>query len=131
VTDKTIRNCFKHGGFEESTEEEEVEEYEGVDSDFENWLKIDENIPTTSNCTEEDIVHALSQTNEHGEEIENEEIELEPQTDSEKPPSSFKMREALRVLRRGVQQHSSHFELHYKYEKFINDLLTVKKNRHH
>ncbi|KAL4153417.1 hypothetical protein QTP88_001250 [Uroleucon formosanum] len=59
VTDKTIRNCFKHGGFAESVEEEE-EEYEEVDLDFENWLKIDENIPTTSNFTEEDIVHALS-----------------------------------------------------------------------
>jgi len=37
------------------------------------------------------------------------------------------MREALRVLRRGVQQHSSNFELQYKYEHFINDFLTVKK----
>ncbi|XP_025198312.1 tigger transposable element-derived protein 6-like [Melanaphis sacchari] len=117
VTDKTIRNCFKHGGFAESVEGEEEEEYEEVDLDFENWLKIDENIPTTSNFTEEDIVHALSQTNEPGE-IENEE------TDTEKPPSSSEMREALRVLRRGVQQHSSNFELQYKYEHFINDLLT-------
>jgi hypothetical protein len=121
VTDKTIRNCFKHGGFAEGVEEEE--EYEEVDLDFENWLKIDENIPTTTDFTEEDIVHALLQTNEPGE-IENEE------TDTEKPPSSSEMREALRVLRRGVQQQSSNFELQYKYEHFINDLLTVKKNRH-
>ena len=64
MTDKTIRNCFKHRGFAEIIEEEEEEEYEEVDLDFENWLKIDENIPTTSNFTEEDIVHALSQTNE-------------------------------------------------------------------
>lgn len=45
-----------------------------------NWLKIDENIPITSNFTEEDIVHELSQTNKP------EEIELESKTD-EKPPS--------------------------------------------
>jgi len=49
-------------------------------------LKIDENIPTTLNFTEEDTVHALSQTNE------SEEIELESQTETEKPPSSLEKR---------------------------------------
>lgn len=39
------------------------------------------------------------------------------------------MREALRVLRRGVQQHSSNFEFQYTYEHFINDLLTLKKKK--
>jgi len=46
--------------------------------DFENWLKIDENIPTTLNSTEEDISLAFLQTNEPGE-TENEEIELDRQ----------------------------------------------------
>jgi len=50
--------------------------------DFENWLKIDENIPTLSNFTEEDILHAFLQTNEPGE-TENEETEREPETDTE------------------------------------------------
>jgi hypothetical protein len=49
---------------------------------------------------------------------------------TEKTPSSFEMREALRVLRRGMQHHSSNYELNYKYEYFINDLLTIRKNRH-
>ena len=33
------------------------------------------------------------------------------------------MREALRVLRVGVQNKSSEFELHYEYESIINNLL--------
>ena len=32
------------------------------------------------------------------------------------------MREALRVLRLGVQKKSSEFELQYEYESFVNDL---------
>jgi hypothetical protein len=51
-------------------------------------LKIDENIPTTSNFTEEDILNVLSKTNKP-EEIKTKEIEIEPQTDTEKPLSSF------------------------------------------
>jgi len=86
-------------------------------------LKIDENIPTTSNFTEEDILHALSQTNKP-EEIENEEIKIEPQTDTEKSLSSFEMRETLQVLQRGMQHHSSNFELHYKYYDHF-DILSI------
>lgn len=107
VPDITIRNCFKHGCFKKSIEEEEEEENEEMDLNFENWLKIDEF--TTSNFTEDNILHFLSKTNEP-EEIENEEI---AEVDTEKHPSFFEMREALRVLRRGVQHHSSNFELHY------------------
>lgn len=61
MTDTTIRNCNKHGDFAESIEEKEEEEYEEIDLDFENWLKIYENISTTSHLTKEDILHALSQ----------------------------------------------------------------------
>lgn len=39
-------------------------------------IKIDKNIPTTSNFTEEDVLHALLQT------YKLEEIELQPQTDT-------------------------------------------------
>jgi hypothetical protein len=46
---------------------------------------------------------------------------------TEKSPSSFEIREALRVLRREMQHHSSNFELNYKYEHFINDILTIQK----
>lgn len=70
--------------------------------DFENWSKIDENIPIKSNFTGENILHFLSQTNESGE-IENEEIEFEPETHTEKHASPSEIKEILRVLWRGVQ----------------------------
>ena len=38
-------------------------------------------------------------------------------------PTNGEMREALRVLRLGVQNRSSEFELQYDYEAFINHLL--------
>ena len=38
-------------------------------------------------------------------------------------PINGEMKEALRVLRVGVQNRSSEFELQYEYEAFINDLL--------
>jgi len=62
-------------------------------------LKIDENIPTTSNLTKEDILQTLLPKNEPRE-IENEAIELKAQMDTEKPlnstsPSSFEIREIL------------------------------------
>jgi len=96
VTDTTIRNCFKHEGFAEGIEEKEEDNGE-MALDFENWLKIDENIPTTSNFTEDDNLHAFLQTNEPGE-TENEETELEPEMDTEKPQSPSEMRDVLRVL---------------------------------
>lgn len=62
-------------------------------------MKIDENIPTTSNLTKEDILQTLLPKNEPRE-IENEAIELKAQMDTEKPlnstsPSSFEIREIL------------------------------------
>ena len=38
-------------------------------------------------------------------------------------PTNKEMREALLVLRVGVQNKSYEFELHYEYESFINNLL--------
>ena len=38
-------------------------------------------------------------------------------------PTNGETREALRVLRLGVQNRSSELELHCEYEAFINDLL--------
>ena len=53
------------------------------------------------------------------------EIELIQTNKQDQPavhiPTNKEMREALRVLRLGVQNKSSEFELHY--ESFINDLL--------
>ena len=49
----------------------------------------------------------------------------------EAPPTNAQMREALRVLCRGVQHRATNFQRHYEYEQFIQKLLNAKNNRQH
>lgn len=70
----------------------------------------------------EEILHALSQTNKPGE-IENEEIKLKPQMDTEKLPSSYEIRKALRVLQRRVYHHFKFWttlQIQTFYQRFFN-----------
>jgi len=46
-------------------------------------------------------------------------------------PSNVQMREALRILRRGVKHRATNFQRHYEYEQFIQELLNANKNRQH
>jgi hypothetical protein len=39
------------------------------------------------------------------------------------------MREALQILRRGVQHRATNFQRHYEYEQFIQELLIASKQR--
>ena len=39
------------------------------------------------------------------------------------------MREALRILRRGVQHRATNFQRHYEYEQFIQELLNANKQQ--
>jgi len=39
------------------------------------------------------------------------------------------MREALRILRRGVQHRATDFQRHYEYEQFIHELLNANKQQ--
>ena len=47
----------------------------------------------------------------------------------EAPPTNAQMREALRILRRGVQHRATNFQRHYKYERFIQELLNANKQQ--
>jgi len=44
------------------------------------------------------------------------------------PPTNVQMREALRILRRGVQHRATNFQRHYEYEQFIQELLNANKH---
>jgi len=50
---------------------------------------------------------------------------LDPKMDTKKSPSSSEMRDTILVLRK-VQHHSPNFKVHYKYEPFMNDILTAQ-----
>jgi hypothetical protein len=45
----------------------------------------------------------------------------------EAPPTNAQMREAPRILRRGVQHKATTFQRHYEYEQFIQELLNANK----
>src|SRR5215510_11228531 len=47
----------------------------------------------------------------------------------EAPPTNAQMREALRILRRGVQHRATNFQRHYAYEQFIQELLNATKQQ--
>jgi hypothetical protein len=47
----------------------------------------------------------------------------------EAPPTNAQIREALQILRRGVQQGATNFQRHYEYEQFIQELLIANKQQ--
>ena len=69
VSEKTIRNCFSHGGFcqPEDKNSAVMKEMEDVDNplldmsveDFEAWMEINEKIKTSTSLTDEDICEAV------------------------------------------------------------------------
>ena len=69
VSEKTIRNCFSHGGFcqPEDNNAAVMKEMEDVFNpppdmnaeDFEAWMEIDEQVETSTSLTDEDICEAV------------------------------------------------------------------------
>ena len=47
----------------------------------------------------------------------------------EAPPTNGQMREALQILRRGVQHRVTNFQRHFEYEQFIQELLIANKQQ--
>ena len=90
--------------------------------EFKSWVDLDQNLPVASTLTEYKVCQIVmgKQANDEIDESDKESIDIEP------PPTSVQMRNALKVLKRGVQRHSDGFKKHYDYEQFINELL--KKN---
>jgi hypothetical protein len=122
VSEKTIKNCFSHGGF--TTVDLEAEEIiekptDLTDEAFNNWMAIDQNIQISEKLTESEICHTVSQNSLDPDDEEDEEEDQE----CSKPPTAIEIRTALQILRRGVQHRSSDFNKQYEYESFINGLL--------
>jgi hypothetical protein len=125
VSDKTIRNCFSHGGF--SSKETELEESIAKPSDltqevFDEWMSIDDNIEVAAKLTESDICQIVSEADQES----IEEIDLEDDDDARsfvKPPSAIEMRNALEVIRLGIQHRSGDFQKLYEFDSFVSELL--------
>jgi hypothetical protein len=97
--------------------------------EFENWLDIDNNAEVVATMTVSVICQAVSDdksklAEESGSDCTSKEEEI-----LEAPPTNAQMREALHILRRGVQHKATNFQRHYEYEQFIEELLNANKQQ--
>ncbi|OAF63825.1 hypothetical protein A3Q56_08467 [Intoshia linei] len=76
---------------------------------------VDVNIEITSDINVLDVCQVNT---DKGDLLEN-----ETENDTETLVTNRELKEALNVLRRGVQQRSIRFEKHYEYDRFIQELL--------
>lgn len=135
VSRTTIVNCFRKGGFckvnieasfqDQScpTDLDESVSDELTKGEVENWANIDDDIKVAPATTFSDIKE------EEGSELfkvtegsvhKDEEV-------LEAPPTDAEMKDALQILRRGVQYRATNFEKHYEYEFYIQGLLNSNR----
>lgn len=127
VTDITVRNCFQKGGFSLNPMEDDSDILDELQSDsglppqkYDEWMKIDDDIPTATALTEDDIIASVL----HKDETESSESDSEDEHEAPKiPPSKSEMLQALDVLREGVQFRATDFSIHYTYENFVLNLF--------
>ncbi|GBM21091.1 hypothetical protein AVEN_200777-1 [Araneus ventricosus] len=79
-------------------------------------MSIDEGIPVIATLTDLEISQAVCEQNQSikvDDSDENECVE-------ENPPTNAEMRQALDILKCGVQHSSKNFKKQYEYEQYIN-----------
>ena len=88
--------------------------------EFESWVDLDQNLPVASTLTESEVCQNVMRKQANNEINELDKEPIEP------PPTSAELRNALKVLKHGVQHRFDDFKRHYDYERFINELLGKK-----
>ncbi|GBM06017.1 hypothetical protein AVEN_49405-1 [Araneus ventricosus] len=106
----TIRNCFAHGGFYEALDgkhEIVIGPPERMQKkEYEEWMSIDENIPVTATLIGLEICQAIC---EQYQAIKVDDSEGDECVE-ENPPTNTEMRQALNILKRGVQHPLTNFQ---------------------
>ena len=97
--------------------------------EFENWLDIDNNGEVVATMTVSEICEAVA--NDKSKLAEESESNCASREEEilEAPPTNAQMREALQILRRGVQHTATSFQRHYECEQFIQELLIANKQQ--
>ena len=137
VTDKTIQNCFLKGGFatpsvippdeDDHCDLSSLSPPSGMDEEeFNEWVAIDDGLPTSSALTEEEICADITESNEGLPESVDDEEEGDPILP---PPSHSETMKALGTLRRAFQFYGEHFDVHFNYEKYVAQMLEDKKRQ--
>lgn len=136
VSEKTIRNCFRKGGFvlDPTPFDEDADEIVTPthlsDQEFLEWIAIDQHLPTTREVTDEDVCSKYSENAENTDVSDENGEEGEDDDDFEgKLPTNQEIFSALEVLKKAVHHSATDFELQYKYEQFINNLIIENKKQ--
>ncbi|KAL4121290.1 hypothetical protein QTP88_013834 [Uroleucon formosanum] len=112
ISDVTIRNCFCHGGFVKTKEEEEEDDHSKnlADKTYEDWMDIDRDLQTSEEYSEDQICQSIINeiTNNNDEENDESDEEVDIVV---KPPSNKEFLEALDVIRRAVHHRGNNFNI--------------------
>lgn len=96
-----------------------------TETDFGEWMSIDENTQVSTTMTDEDVCRAESCSIKENDEKVSYEDEDDAENLVENPPTASEMTEVLRVLGLGVQHRGTarDFKELYRYDTFINNFL--------
>jgi hypothetical protein len=97
--------------------------------EFQNWLDIDNNAEVVATMTVSEICEAVANDKSKLAEESESSCTSKEEEILEAPPTNGQMREALQILRRGVQHKSTNFQRHYQYEQFIQELQIANKQQ--
>ncbi|GBM48455.1 hypothetical protein AVEN_98990-1 [Araneus ventricosus] len=84
----------------------------------EEWMSIDEDIPVAATLTDLEICQAVC---EQDQAIKVDDSDGDESVE-ENPPSNAEMRQALDILKRGVQHRSTNSKKQYECEQYLNKL---------
>jgi hypothetical protein len=126
VSEKTIENCLRKGGFSKTIAETPASEESDLTNEifdqapdsmpkeeFENWLDIGNNAEVVATMTVSEICQAAAYDKSKLAEQSESNCTSKAEDNSEAPPTNAQMREALRILRRGVQHRATNCQRHY------------------
>ena len=99
--------------------------------EFENWLDIDNIAEVVATMTVSEICQAVADDKYKLAEESESNCTSKEEEILEAPPTKGQMREALQILRRGVQHRATNFQRRYEYmyEKFIQEILNANKQQ--
>ncbi|GBM51992.1 hypothetical protein AVEN_32114-1 [Araneus ventricosus] len=86
--------------------------------EYEEWMFIDEDIPVPATLTDLEICQAVCKQDQAIKVDDSDGYECV----EENPPMNAEMRQALDILKRGVQHPSTNFKKQYECEQYINEL---------
>jgi hypothetical protein len=142
VSENTIKNCFRKGGFSKKNAETPASEEPDVTNEifdqasdsmpkeeFENWLDIDNSAEVVATMTVLVICQAVADNKSKLAEESGSNCTSKEEDILEAPPTNAQMREALRILHRGVEHRATNFQSHNEYQQFMQELLNTNKQQ--